>query len=71
VGTASPTWTLKHPTYSSAYPVTYVAKQKISVDGIISCTTPLKDDSTTVIDGGHITTGTISADRIDAANLEV
>ena len=69
VGTASPTWTLKHPTYSSAYPVTYVAKQKISVDGIISCTTPLRDDSTTVIDGGNITTGSIDAARITTGKL--
>ena len=28
-------------------------------------------DSGTIIDGGHITTGTISADRIDAANLQI
>ena len=70
VGTALPTWTLKHPTYSSVYPVTYVAKQKISVDGIISCTTPLKDDSTTVIDGGHITTGSINANLITTNKIQ-
>ena len=60
-GDVQNTWTLKRPTYATDYPVLFVAKQTKTVAGVISCTTPLKDDTTTVIDGGHITTGTIDA----------
>ena len=63
------TWTLKRPTYSSSYPVLFVAKQNKKVDGTVSCTTPVKDDTTTVIDGGHITTGTIDASVVTVSNL--
>ena len=58
------TWTTKRPTYSSSYPVLFIAKQSKTVGGRISCTTPLKDDTTTIIDGGHIITGTIDATAI-------
>ena len=57
-------WTTKRPEYSSSYPVLFVAKQTKRLDGTVTCTTPVKDDTTTIIDGGHITTGTIDADRI-------
>ena len=63
------TWTLKRPTYSSSYPVLFVAKQSKTVDGTVSCTTPVKDDTTTVIDGGHITTGTIDAARLNINDI--
>ena len=63
------TWTLKRPTYSSSYPVLFIAKQNKKVDGTVSCTTPVKDDTTTVIDGGHITTGTIDASVVTVSNL--
>ena len=63
------TWTLKRPTYSSSYPVLFVAKQTKKVDGTVSCTTPVKDDTTTVIDGGHITTGTIDAARLNINDI--
>ena len=62
-------WTLKRPTYSSSYPVLFIAKQSKKVDGTISCTTPIKDDTTTVIDGGHITTGTIDAARLNIGDI--
>ena len=58
------TWTTKRPTYNSSYPVLFIAKQSKTVGGRISCTTPLKDDTTTIIDGGHIITGTIDATAI-------
>lgn len=57
-------WTTKRPEYSTDYPVLWVAKQTKRLDGTVTCTTPVKDDTTTVIDGGHITTGTIDAARI-------
>ena len=63
------TWTTKRPTYSSSYPVLFIAKQKKTVSGTVTCTTPLKDDTTTVIDGGHITTGTIDASKATITNI--
>ena len=62
-------WTLKRPQYSSSYPVLFVAKQKKTVSGTVTCSTPLMDDTTTVIDGGHITTGTIDASRVSAGSF--
>lgn len=67
------TWTTKRPTYDSSYPVLFIAKQKKTVGQssgtTCSCTTPVKDDTITVIDGGHITTGTIDAARINVTDL--
>lgn len=75
------TWTRKRPTYDTNYPVLFIAKQRKAVDGTITCTTPIKDDTTTVIDGGHIITGTLDAsaigtgylraDRIEANSLSI
>ena len=73
-------WTTKRPTYNSNYPVLFIAVQSQSVyqygknpdnsvTGYVNCTTPLKDDSTTIIDGGHITTGAIDASRVAVTNL--
>lgn len=58
------TWTTRRPIYTSSYPYIFVSRQSKTVSGSISCTTPVLDQTTTVIDGGHITTGTISADRV-------
>lgn len=63
------TWTTKRPTYNPSYPVLFVAKQKKVVSGTVTCTTPVKDDTTTVIDGGHITTGTIDASQVTVTNI--
>ena len=41
---------------------------KINISGLI---TAINGDTTTTIDGGKITTGTITADQIDATNLHV
>lgn len=65
------TWTTKRPTYNTSYPVLFVAKQKKVVSGTVTCTTPVKDDTTTVIDGGHITTGTIDSNRLNADTIKV
>ncbi len=68
------TWTTKRPTYSNSYPVLFVAKQKKTVGwqsgDSVECTTPVKDDTTTVIDGGHITTGTIDASQVNVTNID-
>lgn len=66
-----PHWTKKRPTYQTNYPVIFVAEQKRAVDGTITCTTPVKDDSVTIIDGGHITTGTIDSNRLNADTIKV
>ena len=63
------TWTLKRPTYNSSYPVLFVATQRKNVAGTVTCTTPQIDNTTTVIDGGHITTGTIDAGVVNVTNL--
>lgn len=63
-------WTVKRPEYATAYPVLWVAKQTKRLDGTVTCTTPVKDDTTTVIDGGHITTGTIDASKATITNID-
>lgn len=68
-------WRTKRPTYNSSYPVLFVATQRQTVAQMAnsgttcSCTTPVKDDTTTVIDGGHITTGTIDASSVTVTNI--
>ena len=68
-------WTIKRPTYNSSYPVLFVATQRQTLAQMAnsgtgcSCTTPIIDDTTTVIDGGHITTGTIDASVINVSNI--
>lgn len=66
-------WTVTRPTYSSSYPVLYIALQRQTVQQSsgtgCSCTTPQIDNTTTVIDGGHITTGTIDANVVTVSNL--
>ena len=63
------TWTQVRPEYDSSYPVLYVARQTETVGGTYSCTTPKLDNTTTVIDGAHIITGTIDASKIAVADL--
>lgn len=61
-------WTTKRPTYNTSYPVLFVAKQRKTAFGLVTCTTPVKDDTTTIIDGGHIITGTVNANAINATS---
>lgn len=63
-------WTTTRPVYNSAYPTLYIATQRQAVDGTITTTTPRVDNTTTVIDGGHITTGSINANLITAGRLQ-
>ena len=64
------TWTTVRPQYSSSYPVLFVCWQTKLVSGTVSWTTPAKDETTTVIDGGHITTGTIDASQVTVTNID-
>ena len=67
------TWTTVRPVYDSSYPVLFVATQTQTMANkggtTCSCTTPAIDQTTTVIDGGHITTGTIDAGVVNVTNL--
>lgn len=58
------TWTTTRPQYDPSYPLLYIAEQSRTIDGEIVCTTPVIDQTTTVIDGSHITTGTIDANLL-------
>lgn len=69
-GDVQNTWSTKRPTYDTDYPVLFIAKQRKTVSGTVTCTTPLKDDTTTIIDGGHITTGTIDASQVSVTNID-
>lgn len=55
------TWTIKRPTYNSSYPILFIATQKKTPSGSTSSYDLMIDDTTTIIDGGHITTGTIQS----------
>ena len=68
-------WTTTRPQFDPNYPVLFVALQRQSVSqrnspfNPCSCTTPVVDLTTTVIDGGTITTGKINANFIQTGVL--
>lgn len=68
-------WTTKRPEYSQSYPVLFVATQRQTVaqssGTTCSCTTPMIDDTITVIDGGKIITGTVTANQIQSGSLSI
>lgn len=67
-------WVIKSGTSSSNFTITdrmaTLAAEKIDLTGYVTINS-LKAGGTTTIDGGRITTGTISADRIDLTSLKV
>ena len=70
------TWTTKRPVYDSTYPVLFVAKQTQSEaqrttgqGTTCSCTTPIIDQTTTIIDGGRIITGSVTANQLAANTI--
>lgn len=66
-------WTQVRPVYNSSYPVLFVAVQRQTMaqssGSTCSCTAPVIDQTTTVIDGGRITTGTIDAGVVNVTNI--
>lgn len=73
--TSTANWTTKvtpilDPSNSSAVKNLYLwtCEQREMADGSIAYTNVLLDDSTTVIDGGNIITGSVKANSIDAAS---
>lgn len=55
--------------YSSVKPYIYTCEQKQVVNGTVSYTPVLLDDTTTVIDGGKIITGSVMANALNADNI--
>ena len=65
-------WTLVRPDYSASNPALYTATQSLTVGGDYSCSTPRLDSSVsgkTVIDGGTVITGRITASQIAVDDL--
>lgn len=68
-------WTTTRPEFDPNFPVLFVALQRQSVSqrssifNLCDCTTPVVDLTTTVIDGGNITTGSINANFIQTGVL--
>ena len=67
-------WVIKSGTSSSNFTITdrmaTLTAEKIDLSGYVTINS-LKSGGTTTIDGSRITTGTISADRIDLTSLKV
>lgn len=71
-GDAYGSWTTKVPPLTSGstkYPYLYTCIQRKTVAGAVSCSTVLLDDSTTVIDGGNIITGTVTTNQLAANSV--
>lgn len=70
-------WTTKVPPLAAStasgqtqYPYLWTCEQRKSVGGqFLGCTAVQLDDTTTVIDGGNIITGSVKANKLDAANI--
>lgn len=62
-------WTKKRMSYSSTNKYIWTCEQSETVSGAVSYTTVLLDDSTTVIDGGNIITGTVTANKLNAPDI--
>ena len=76
-GTGYGNWSLKIPQLTNGntkYPYLYTAIQSQTVaqqaaGNTCTCSDVLLDDTTTVIDGGNIITGTVTANKLDANNI--
>lgn len=68
-------WTTRRPTYSTSYPVLFVATQRQTMGNssgnTCTCTTPVIDETTTVIDGGRIIANSVTADQINVNTLQL
>ena len=66
-------WTTKIPKLTNSngdkYPYLYTCIQRKTVSGTVTYTDILLDDNTTVIDGGNIITGTVTANQISAHSI--
>ena len=66
-------WTSARPQYDAAYPVMFTAIQRQTVaqaeTSECSCTDPVIDETTTILDGGRIIANSITASKIDVESL--
>lgn len=62
-------WTKKRMSYSSSNKYIWTCEQSENAAGTVSYTSVLLDDSTTVIDGGNIITGTVTANQIASNSI--
>ena len=69
--TEDSTWTTKRMPYDTTYKYLYTCIQKKSVSGTVTNSAVLLDDTTTVIDGGNIITGSIAANKIKTFEITV
>ena len=67
--TANNTWSTKRMQYDATYKYLWTCIQTKSVSGAVTNTTVLLDDTTTVIDGGNIITGSIDANKVSVTDL--
>lgn len=67
--TANNTWSTKRMQYDSTYKYLWTCIQTKTVSGTVTNSTVLLDDTTTVIDGGNIITGTVDANQIKAGAI--
>ena len=63
---ANVTWTTRRIKYDKDYKYMYTTMQRKRLDGTVSCDPVLLDDTTTIIDGGNIITGSVKANAINA-----
>ena len=74
-GQVNNAWTTKFLEHNPDRPVIFCATQsqtvaQMAAGSTCSCTTPVKDDTLTKIDGGHITTGEIDASVVTVKNID-
>ncbi len=62
-------WTKMHIAISSTHKYIYTCEQYEMADGTVGYTSVLLDNTITVIDGGNIITGSVTANKLNAANI--
>ena len=62
-------WTKMHIAISSTHKYIYTCEQYEMADGTVGYTSVLLDNTITVIDGGNIITGTVTANKLNASDI--
>ena len=62
-------WTKMHIAISSTHKYIYTCEQYEMANGTVGYTSVLLDNTITVIDGGNIITGTVTANKLNAADI--
>lgn len=62
-------WTKMHIAINSTHKYIYTCEQYEMANGTVGYTSVLLDNTITVIDGGNIITGTVTANKLNAANI--